>query len=120
MASPNASGIKAGPPALVAGVLLAVGAYVVERDAWAASVLGGAATIILFVGLGFPRVANRPIWGRPRSPGERVGRALRRLFAFGLVVVVLGFVLDSLALTTLGVAFLLFWFVLLATRNLRE
>jgi hypothetical protein len=119
MASPSASGVKAAAPALVAGVLLAVGAYIVERDAWAASVLGGAAAIIGFVMLGFPDVANRPIWGRSRTPGERVRRATGRLLVFGLVIVVLGFLLDSLVLMALALAFLLFWFVLLATRKVR-
>jgi len=117
MASPKGSGVNAGLPALVAAVLLALGFYIVERDAWAASILGVAVAIIGFVMLGFPDVANRPIWGRSRTPGERVRRATRRLLVFGLLIVVLGFLLDSLVLTALALAFLLFWFVLLATRK---
>ena len=45
-------------------------------------------------------------------------RSLRRLFAFGLVILGVGLLLDSLALVGLAVAFLAFWFVFIrATRR---
>jgi hypothetical protein len=68
---------------------------------------------MLFVMLGFPAVANRPIWGRVRSPSEQVRRAARRLLVVGLLIIVLGFIFDSLALVAFALAFWIVWFVFL-------
>jgi hypothetical protein len=104
-------------PALVGSCLLGAGAYFIHRNAYAASIQGVAAAVILFVLIGFPNVAHRRLGGPQRSSGKRVRRSLR-LFAFGVVILGVGLLLDSLALIALAVAFSAFWFVfILATRR---
>jgi uncharacterized iron-regulated membrane protein len=106
-------GVRAALPALVGGCLLAGGAYLVDGQPLKATLLGGAAAMILFLLVGFPEMANRRIRGRVHPPSWRARRAVRSLFAFALVVLVLGVALDSLALIILAVAFCLFWLILI-------
>jgi uncharacterized membrane protein YadS len=118
MARQDGIGVKAALPALVGSCLLGAGAYFIGRNAYAASIQGVAAAVILFVLIGFPNVAYRQLGGRQQSSSDRVRRSLRRLFAFGVVIFGVGLLLDSLALVALAVAFLAFWFVfILVTRR---
>jgi len=71
-------GLRAALSALAGASLVAGGTFLVDRQVWRAAVLGGGVGLMLFVALGFPRLAQRPVLGHVRieSESEQVSRVI--------------------------------------------
>jgi hypothetical protein len=72
--------------------------------------LGGAVAFIVFLPLGYPRLAARPVLGtvRVRPVAERTRRAVRKQLVFGVLLIALGLLFDSIGLVALALAFWIF------------
>jgi hypothetical protein len=108
-------GLRAIAPAGVAALVLASVAYLLDRKLWRAALLGGAVALMLFLMLGYPRLAERRVLGtvRVRPVAERTRRVVRKQLVFGALLIVLGLLFDSVGLVALALAFWLFWFGLI-------
>lgn len=115
MAEFKGVGVRAVAPAGVAALVLASVAYLLDRELWRAALLGGAVALMLFLMLGYPQLAARPVLGtvRVRSVAERTKRAVRKQLVFGAILIVLGLLFDSIGLVALALAFWIFWFGLI-------
>jgi hypothetical protein len=112
-------GLRAALPALAGASLLAGGTFLVDRQVWRAAVLGAGLGLMLFVALGFPRLAQRPVLGRVRieSESEQVSRVIRHWIVLGSASLLFGVLFDSVILIVLAICFWLFWFGLLTMRR---
>jgi len=108
-------GLRAVAPAGIAALVLGIVAYLLDRELWRAVLLGGAVALVVFLPLGYPRLAERPVLGtvRMRPVAERTRRAVRKQLVFGALLVVLGLLFDSIELVAFALAFWLFWFGLI-------
>jgi hypothetical protein len=97
-------GLRAIAPAGVAALVLASVAYVLDRELWRAALLGGAVALMLFLMLGYPRVAERRVLGtvRVRPVAERTRHVVRKQLLFGAALIVLGLLFDSIGLIALA------------------
>jgi hypothetical protein len=108
----TAMGFRALGPASVAALILGIAVYLVEGSVLGAISLAAGVTAILLVLLGFPELANRPLWGRPVAKGRRIRRSLITLAGFGALVLAAGLLLDSTGLLLLALGYFAFWFLL--------
>ena len=106
-----AMGFKALAPAGVAALALGAAIYLIEGSVLGAIVLAVAVVAMLSLMLGFPELANRPLWGRLQPQGRRIRRSLIRLSAFGALVLVAGLLLDSTVLLLVGVGWFGYWYL---------
>jgi hypothetical protein len=104
-------GFKALGPASVAALVLGLAVYLIEGSVLGAILLATGVTAILLVLLGFPELANRPLWGRPTAKGRRIRRSLIRLTTFGALVLVGGLLLDSTVLLLVGIGWFGYWYL---------
>jgi hypothetical protein len=108
-------GLRAVAPAGVAALVLGIVAYLLDRELWRAVLLGGAVALVVFLPLGYPRLAERRVLGtvRVRPVAEHTRRVVRKQLLFGAALIVLGLLFDSIGLVALALSFWIFWFGLL-------
>jgi hypothetical protein len=107
-------GFKAFAPASVAALVLGAAVYLIEGSVLGALAVAVGVLAMVSLMLGFPELANRPLWGIRQAQGRRIRRSLIRITVFGALVLVAGLLLDSTVLLLLGAGWFGYWYLMLA------